>query len=257
MATRATRAEKVPASREAKRKKLLLLLIPALAIVVAIQWPRISDQLEGAQEKTQSLQGQVVDGIKEVAPTDATTGTATATTGAPLTPEEALSAATSALASGELPSTDAVTAPAEDELISFSRFVARDPFVQLVDATSSESAAPPGGTSDIGTVPPDSFPVPAPLPPDTTGGSTPLPATSQASISVNGIAGTVAVGDTFPARDPAFTLVAIDGDVVKIGLSDGSFSTGAETLDLRVGESVTLISQPDGARFTINVVGLA
>ncbi len=51
--------------------------------------------------------------------------------------------------------------------------------------------------------------------------------------------------------------MAIDGNTVKIGLSDGTFSTGGETINLSVGDSVTLISQPDGARFTINIIEIA
>lgn len=89
-----------------------------------------------------------------------------------------------------------------------------------------------------------------------TGDTSASTATTQVSISVNGTVTVVAVGDTFPTNDPAFKLVAIDGNIVKIGLAAGSFSNNVETLDLEVGDSVTLISQPDGARFTIEIVSL-
>ena len=41
---------------------------------------------------------------------------------------------------------------------------------------------------------------------------------------------------------------------IKFGLVEGSFSSGVETLDLDLGKSITLISQPDGFRFTIELV---
>ena len=79
---------------------------------------------------------------------------------------------------------------------------------------------------------------------------------SQVTLTVNGDVVVVAVGDVFPTADPAFRLVAIEATVVKIGLASGSFSNGVQTLDLEIGESVTLISQPDGARFTIKVTSI-
>jgi hypothetical protein len=37
----------------------------------------------------------------------------------------------------------------------------------------------------------------------------------------------------------------------------GSFSNGVDTLTVKLGEPLTLISQPDGARYTIKFVGPA
>jgi hypothetical protein len=256
----ATRAENAAAQKQARQRKLLLLLlVPALAIVLVVQGPRLKDQLQGAQEKTQSVQGQVVEGIKEVAPTDSATPGATTATGEASSPTDPLSSATAALADGQLPNTDELTPADEDELISFTRFAARDPFVQLVDETSADAAsaaAPVGGTSDTGALP-EPIPVPVTTPGTGTTDGTATTGSTQASISVNGIVAAVSVGETFPDRDPAFTLVAIEGNTVKIGLSDGTFSTGGETIDLSVGDSVTLISQPDGARFTVNIIEIA
>ncbi len=162
----ATRAEAVAAKKQAKQRKLLLLLVPALAIVLVIQGPRLLDQLRGAQEKTQSVQGQVVEGIKEVAPTDGTTAGTTTATGETASATDPLSSATAALADGQLPNTDALIVANEDELISFTRFTVRDPFVQLVVETSPEAAsttAPAGGTSDTGAIP-EPIPVPVTTP---------------------------------------------------------------------------------------------
>lgn len=253
----ATRAEAVAAKKQAKQRKLLLLLVPVLAVVAVIQGPRLLDQVRGAQEKTQGVQGQVVEGFKEVAPTDATTAGATTATGAAAPVADPLAAATAALAEGELPNTDPLTPADENQLIAFTRFSARDPFVQLVVETSVDpAAAPPGGTSDVGTIPEPTIPLPVTTPGT---GATDGTATTgtQASIAVNGVVAAVSVGEAFPTRDPAFTLVSIDGNTVTIGLSDGTFSTGTQTIDLSVGDSVTLISQPDGARFTLNIIEIA
>ena len=76
-------------------------------------------------------------------------------------------------------------------------------------------------------------------------------------IVVNGKASVLDVGDSFPEGDPAFKIVSIGTGSVEIGLVDGSFSTGVDTITVKVGEPVTLISQPDGARYTIRLIGPA
>jgi hypothetical protein len=234
--------------RDARAKKILLLLVPLLVILAVWQgpgaWKRVTNATDEAREKTESVQGDVVQGFQELAPSGVVT-----TTGEPGAPVELL-------ASGALDDTDAAPEPAEGQLISFTRFDARDPFVQLVsddsepspDESPPVSPAPPPSTGTTGggttTVVPDD------------GGTTTVPA-AQASIRVNGTVTTVRVGETFPTSDPAFTLVAIEGGVAKIGLVAGSFSNGVQTIDLEVGDTVTLISQPDGARFTLKLVALA
>lgn len=241
--------------KDARQKKLLFVLVPVLVIAVAIQGPRLAKQLSSAKEKTEEVQDQVVEGYEELAPegeppSEAPDG------GAPGNPTASL-----AVADG-LPDTDPPPVGGEDKLISFTRFSARDPFVQLVDdgegeaseeeaATDSGAGASGGGSSvsiDDGS---SAEPAETTTGPADDGGET---AAGQASISVNGTVVVVEVGGTFPADDPAFQLVAIEGELVKIGLAAGSFSSGVETLDLKVGDTVTLISQPDGARFQIEIV---
>lgn len=250
-------AELARKQKESKRKRLLLfVLVPALAVAVAIQGPKLKDLVSSAQEKTASVQGDVVQGFGEVAPT---APVETATGEAPSDPTAAAISATEGLSD-----TDAAPKTNEGQLISFTRFDAQDPFVQLVDdATADEGDAvpedaatvsDPGSTATVGT---GTTPTPTATSPGTTttttGGTTTV-AGSQVSISVNGKVVVVAVGATFPENDPAFQVVAVEGDIVKIGLAAGSFSNGIDTIDLRVGDTVTLISQPDGARFQLKVV---
>jgi hypothetical protein len=220
-----------------------------------------------AKAKTESVQGSVVRGYEELAP-----GGPPTTAGTEASGDQVAIAATEGL-----PNTDEPPEAGEDQLISFTRFEARDPFVQLVDDSSASGDEPQGDEAAVGdTAATDSGSASSGT--DTTAatstgssssGSTDTTTTvgstddtaatsgttsTSVSISVNGDVLVVAVGDTFPPSDPAFKLVAIDGDLVKIGLAGGSFSNGAQTVNLKAGDSVTLISQPDGARFTIEIV---
>ena len=79
-------------------------------------------------------------------------------------------------------------------------------------------------------------------------------AATEVKVAVNGRVTTLVVGDSFPENDAAFTVVSISGDTAEIGLASGSFATGQQTITLKVGEPVTLISQPDGARFTLKLI---
>jgi hypothetical protein len=73
---------------------------------------------------------------------------------------------------------------------------------------------------------------------------------------VNGAVKTVRVRATFPAGDPVFRLASISGGTVRIGLVAGSFEGGAKTVEVRVGESVVLVSQPDGLRYRIKILSV-
>jgi hypothetical protein len=249
MAPKPTAAEIARSSRDARAKKLLIVLIPLLVILAVWQGPKVWDQVSSATEATKSttqdVQGKVVQGFAELAPN----GTVT-TAESPTAPAELV-------ASGGLQDTDPPPEAEEGELITFTRFSARDPFVQLVDdETTSEgseegaSTSSSSGSSSSGSTSSSSTTTTT-IPDDTSGATQ-----TQATIRVNGIVVTVSIGETFPASDPAFILVGIDGGVAKIGLVSGSFSNGVQTLDLEVGDSVTLISQPDGARFTLKLIEL-
>ncbi|MFQ5426959.1 MAG: hypothetical protein ACE5EV_07750, partial [Gaiellales bacterium] len=136
-------------------------------------------------------------------------------------------------------------AAGEGQLVAFSRFVGGDPFVQLVDvpAESEETAAQESASGGGGGEPQ------APSSGDGVAEGAP------ALIEINGELESVEVDGTFPADDPAFRLVATTEDAVEFGLVEGSFSSGIDTLDLEVGKSITLVSQPDGFRFTIKLIG--
>jgi hypothetical protein len=246
--------------RDARAKKLLLVLVPVLVALVAWQGPKVLNQVRG-EEPAEATSEQ---------PTESSSGTNVPSEGADTeaapaettpTDEVAADAAAIAVANAQvLPNTDVPPMPDEGQLIVFSRFEARDPFVQLVDDQEVASDDPSADTSSSGSTtttnpPPSSSSVGTPggstsvIPPD--GGSS---TATEAKISVNGRMDVLVVGDTFPENDPAFTVVSISSDSVEIGLASGSFATGQDTITLKLGEPVTLISQPDGARFTLKLI---
>jgi hypothetical protein len=79
----------------------------------------------------------------------------------------------------------------------------------------------------------------------------------QATISVNGIAGAVTVGGSFPTSAPVFTLVSLTRTSAKIGIAGGSYENGAATVTLVKGKTVTLMNTADGARYTLRLLSAA
>jgi hypothetical protein len=133
--------------------------------------------------------------------------------------------------------TDPLIDPLEGQLISFSSFESKDPFAGLGDDPAGTTTTSDGATT-------------------TTDGSE-SDAVARAVIEVNGSSEDVAVNDEFPASDPAFRLISIEGETVTIGLVSGSFSTGTETIEIGVGESYILVSETDGSRYVIRLVSVA
>jgi hypothetical protein len=127
--------------------------------------------------------------------------------------------------------TDPLVSPLEGQLVSFSRFESKDPFGGLEQAEETTTTTTP---TDGGAV---------------TG--------ARAAVSVNGSSEDVAVGDEFPAGDPAFRLVSVTSRAAKIGLVSGSFSTGSETIEIAVGETLILIAETDGTRYVVRLESVA
>jgi hypothetical protein len=112
--------------------------------------------------------------------------------------------------------------PLDGQLVSFSRFPGRDPFAVVRTGGSGSAETPPA---------------------------------SGATVEVNGASETVAIGSPFPASDPTFRLVSVEGQVANIGLVSGTFSNGAETIAITVGETLVLVAD-DGARYAIKLVSV-
>jgi hypothetical protein len=220
--------------KEARQKKVLLLLAPLLVILLVIQGPKLMKSMKGSTGTTEPQAAET-----SSAPTDSSTP-ATDPATVPVAPA-------AAQAPGILIDTDIPPEPDEGQLVAFGRFTGKDPFRQLVEDKESPGTEPGGGGSGGDEGPGDQ------------GGAEPGDdeAPNRADLTVNGAAESVAVGGSFPSADPIFRLASIDGEIAKIGLVTGSFSTGVATLDLKVGETLTLVSQPDGVRYKIKLLGVS
>ena len=80
---------------------------------------------------------------------------------------------------------------------------------------------------------------------------------TTATITVNGLAGQVSVGASFPASSPVFTLVSLTPRAAKIGIAGGSYENGAATVTLAKGKTVTLMNTADGMRYVLRLVAVS
>ena len=218
--------------KEAKQKKILFILVPLLLVIAFIQVPKLMKS--GGGSTTAAATTGAAD--TSAAPAD-TSGVAPAST-APAAP---------VLPTGPVQLVDSDLQPAADpgQLLTFDRFVGKDPFEQQVKPPAGDQSTGPAPGKD-GTAPGD------------TGTTTPEILPNAAELVVNGVLESVKIGAGFPASDPTFRLVSIDGktQTIHIGLVRGSFSTGVSTIELQVGKKLTLVSQPDGVRYEIEVKDL-
>jgi hypothetical protein len=202
--------------KEAQQKKILIALAPVLLGLLVWQGPKTYSALMG--------------GSAAPAAPPATTTTTTATTASPVplptgtTPTPPTGSPTSAT---NLQDSDPLLSPGTGQLIVFSRFLSKDPFRAKPSSTSSSD-----------------------------GSEGPTGNASRASLEVNGTAEDVRIGETFPGGDPAFRLVNAGGESAEIGLASGTFSNGQETIAVNVGETLVLISDPDGTRYAIKLLSV-
>src|ERR671931_2134502 len=123
-------------------------------------------------------------------------------TAPPVTPNTTTPPATTpGSEAGGLPDSDPQLDPLDGQLVSFSRFSGRDPFVFPSTGSSRSQSA-------------------------------------GATIEVNGESEDVGINDPFPASDPTFRLVSVTDSAANIGLVSGTFSNGQETITINVGETL-------------------
>jgi hypothetical protein len=181
---------------------------------------------------------------------------AATTTGAPTTPTATTPAGTAAAAvtptaaSTKLPNSETLPRVGKSQLYSFSHFAAKDPFVQQIDPSSGS------GTS------PTSAPSAAKAPKtgtQTAAGnrrqsSRTLAVNGAARIAVNGRVQVVRVGASFPSANPLFRLVSVGNGVARIGIANGSYSSGARSVSLISGRTLTLVDTADGIRYQLRLL---
>jgi hypothetical protein len=146
---------------------------------------------------------------------------------------------------GTLIDTDAAPAPEAGQLVSFGRFVSKDPFAQQVGgAKSGDGSAAGTPRKPVKTSEPELEVEPVPSTPQ-------APTLAAAQISVNGTSQTVAAGVAFPADDPIFKLVSVGKGSARIAIEGGSYASGAATITLKKGRPVTLVNTADGTRYRL------
>jgi hypothetical protein len=213
---RRDQAELLRRQKEAKQKKLLIVLAPVLLGLAAWQGPPTYKALFASSSTPP-------------APVP-TTSVPADPTAAPPTTQQGGTATTAA--TGGLVDTDPPPSAGIDRLVSFSRFTARDPFKSTLERS--------GDSADTAT--------------DNDGGAT-AEQTTSALFEVNGTSQTVSIGDDFPAGDPTFTLVSLRSAKAVVGLVTGSFEGGRSTVEIAVGEQLRLVAD-GGTSYTIKLVSV-
>jgi len=151
-----------------------------------------------------------------------------------------------------LTNSDVPPRASSSQLFSFDHFASKDPFVQqaVVPPASSTTGTPTGSTSSNAST----------GSPPTGGGNytassaRTLARTGAVTITVNGKTQTVRVGQSFPSSNPLFRLVSAAHGVARIGIANGSYSSGARTIALTVGHTMTLVDTADGVRYVLRLI---
>jgi len=233
-------------AKEAKQKKIAIVGGVLLLAIAGIQGPRTMKMLKGAEETS-------------AAPPPAVTATApTASGGLALPP---VSTTGTAPSGGSASPADGGPVAVAGQLVSFTRFASKDPFVQQIDVSEtagggggsgsgtgsgSGSGSDSGGGKGGGSGSSSS---------SGGGGSKPA-ATSSATIAVNGVSESVSVGKDFPAATPLFHLVKVSGSTALVGIAGGSYASGDQTATLRKGRTLVLQNTADGTRYELRLVSV-
>lgn len=180
-----------------------------------------------------------------------TTPGATATSSA-AAPGTSAAAAVPVTASTKLPNSDVAPVRTKSQLYSFDTFAGKDPFVQQVSDTQPTSSGSPTASTST----------PNSSAPPQTASSTSVQQTSARTLASNGVAKivvngkseTVRVGKSFPSANPVFTLVSLAHGSVNIGIANGSYASGAQTVRLSSGRALTLVDTASGVRYTVRLL---
>jgi hypothetical protein len=242
MNRRQKKMEDLRAAKDRKMKKVAIALSVVLAAVLVFEVPKVLGHGGGGSAPAAAVA------------TTPTTATAAPTTAAPTTtPPGTAAAAVTPTASTKLPS-DTMPKVGKAQLYSFSHFAAKDPFVQQVSATQTQGAQSGSSTTSSGSS-------------AATAGSNGtaaavtqhqstrvLAVTGAARISINGRVQIVRTGASFPSSNPLFRLVSVSNGVARIGIASGSYSSGARTVSLVAGRSLTLVDTADGIRYQLRLL---
>ena len=242
---------------KAKRQKVILAVGGVILLgLLVIQVPKTMKMMKGQSASSSPPPAtSTTAGSNPLAPPSLDGSTGATSSGTPT----GSSAATSA---------DGVTDPSNPltpnagQLVSFSKFKSKDPFHQQIAlGCQSDPASGTPATCTSAQAPSRTMKKSAAIPATgtqlTAGESKPVALKPQAAtISVNGAATTLTVGSLFPAGSPVFTLVSLTTSGARIGIAGGSYESGATTVVLKKGKTVTLVNTADGARYALRLVAV-
>jgi hypothetical protein len=264
-----TRRRQLRVAKERRQKQIVIGGGVLLAVLVAIQAPRLMHRggssaaattaaattagvtTAGATTAGETTPTSTLPGGATAAPTDSTAAGASTATGAPTTHTR-------------LPDSDVAPLRLRTQLASFELFDSKDPFVQQV----SDQPPPTTGVAPAPTAPAQGAPTaPGTAPATPTAPTTVLASTTQsqgtartlahnlsAVIEVNGKSERVGVDQAFPSSSPTFKLVSLANGVAMIGIAGGAYASGAQTVALQAGRTLTLVNTSDGVRYELRLV---
>jgi hypothetical protein len=242
--SRKSRMADLRQAKDRRAKRMAIGGVIVLAAVLAFEVPKVLHH-GGSSNST---------------PPPAATTTSGVSASPPTTAPGTVSAAPASATSAKLPNSDVAPARTKSQLYSFSRFAGKDPFVQQVSAADIAGPAT-GGATSTGTAGASSgnggggtSSTPSTSAPTQPTSSRTLAKTGAASIQVNGKVQTVRIGASFPSSNPLFTLVSIAHGVARIGIANGSYASGAQTVSLAAGHSLTLVDTADGVRYKVELL---
>lgn len=243
MSRKKSRLEDLRAAKDARMKKVAIGGAILLVLVLAYEVPKVMHRGSASSSP----------------PPAATTTTTPGTTASPASTPTATATPASLPAGGaQLTTSDLPPVRSKSELYSFSHFSGKDPFVQQVQATTSSGSSGSGASSSGSSNP---APPPNITAAKVTKGSASsvrtLATTGAVKIEVNGTIDTVRVGGSFPSSNPLFKLVSIAPGAVRIGITNGAYASGAHTVALAPGRTLTLVDTADGIRYKIRLIAAA
>ena len=235
--SRKKRMQNVREAKDRRAKKIAIAGGVLLAILLAWEVPHY-------------LGGKKSSAAPAPAPAASTTpsGTTPATTPPATTATGVAAAASTPATSTKLPNSDMPPRHSKQQLAGFSTFADKDPFIQQITADAGTGATVTSSTT-------------APTSSTTTSRNKnvltarTLARSGAVRILVNGRPESVRIGASFPRSNPVFRLVSVTRAGVRIGIANGSYSSGAQTVSLGFNRMVTLVDTANGARYKLQLLG--
>jgi hypothetical protein len=248
------------AAAKAKKQKIVLAVAAVLLLgVAAIQGPKLlGGGGTSASSAKNSTSGEPTTVTQET--------TAALTTPAPSSASARSAAAVASdvkpaavVAGVGLPAQPAVRASSA-QLVSFTLFEAKDPFVQAVTddagsgAPQGASSAGPAGTGTPSAGPGSSVASGSSTSPGS-GGTAPAPPPKYlyATINLDDTPQQMTLKQTFPQDAPLFVLRGVTKKTANIAVAGGSFAD-SKTITLKLNKKVTLVNTATGVRYVLKLV---